>query len=467
MEYNRDIRIDNLKQIHFIGIGGIGMSGIAALMLGLGYKITGSDMASTEITQALSKAGAYVYKGHRHKLPAGTQAVVVSSAIRDENPEVVAAIKSGLPVIHRAFMLSRLAGLKKTVTVAGTHGKTTTTSMMAVAFESCGAGATAVVGGILKNAGSNLQMGGGEYFIAEADESDGSFLDFHPLVTCVTNIDADHLDHYGSLEEIKMAFIRHIYSVPFFGMAVLCSDDPGVRSILPYIKSPFLTCGINDGADWQARNIEYSENSTEYQVWFKGRLKGNVKLQIPGEHNVRNSLLVIAAAHYLGFSFDKIIEGLARFKGVKRRLDRLGSAGGAEFIDDYGHHPAEIKATLSAVRRMYPDRRIVVLFQPHRYTRTRDLFKEFGESFADADKLFIAPIYSAGENPIRGISSDLVIKSARKNGKNARIYPGILNMLKEISSGDVFITLGAGDVWKIGMELKMKREMLGAELWKN
>ena len=461
MEYDRNIKIDKLKHIHFIGIGSIGMSGIAALMLGLGYKITGSDLASTEITQALAKAGASVYKGHRHRLPAGTQAVVVSSAIKDDNPEAAAAIKAGLPIIHRAFMLSRLAGLKKTVTVAGTHGKTTTTSMMAAAFEACGTGATAVVGGILKNAGSNLQMGGGEYFIAEADESDGSFLDFHPLVTCVTNIDADHLDHYGSLEEIKMAFIRHIYSVPFFGMAAVCADDPGVQSILPYIKGPFLTCGINDGADWQARNIKYSENITEYQAWFKGKLKGNVRLQSPGEHNVRNSLLVIAAAHYLGFPFDKISEGLAKFKGVKRRLDRLGSAGGAEFIDDYGHHPAEIKATLSAVRRMFPGRRIVVLFQPHRYTRTRDLFNEFGSSFAEADKLFVAPIYSAGEAPIKGISSELIIKSAKKNGKAAKMYPGILPLLKEISAGDVFITLGAGDVWKIGMELKMKREMLG------
>lgn len=462
MEYTRNFRMEKLKQFHFIGIGGIGMSGIAALMAGLGYKITGSDMSETEITQSLAKAGIKVYKGHRKKLPKGTEAVVASSAIKEDNPEIAAAVQAGLPVIHRAYMLSRLASLKKTVTVAGTHGKTTTTSMMAAAFEACGTGATAVVGGILKNAGSNLQMGGGEYFIAEADESDGSFLDFRPLVTCVTNIDADHLDHYGNLNEIKAAFIKHIYSVPFFGIAAVCSDDPGVCGILPYISGPVLKCGIGSGADWQARNIVYSENGTEYQAWFKGRLKGTVRIQSPGEHNVRNSLLVLAATHYLGFPFEKIAAGLASFLGVKRRLDRLGSAGGAEFIDDYGHHPTEIKATLAAVRKMFPERRIVVLFQPHRYTRTRDLYDEFGKAFDNADKLFIAPVYSAGEKPIKGISSNLIIKAANRNGKQARPFEGVLPMLKEISAGDIVITLGAGDVWKIGMELKLKREMLGA-----
>lgn len=463
MQYNREIKIDNIRHFHFIGIGGIGMSGIAALMIGLGYRITGSDAAKTEITLALERIGAKITEGHRKNLPKGTQAIVVSSAIRDDNPEILAAKKAGLPIIHRAFMLSQLARLKKTITVAGTHGKTTTTSMMAAAFESCGAGATAVVGGILKNAGSNIKMGGGEYFIAEADESDGSFLDFRPLATCVTNIDADHLDHYGSLDGIKAAFIRHIFTVPFFGIAALCTDDEGVRSILPYIPGPYLSCGINKGADWQAKNVSFSENGTGYEAWFKGRKKGLVRLQCCGMHNVRNSLLVLAVGCYLGFPFEKLAEGLSNFRGVKRRLDRLGSAGGVDFMDDYGHHPTEIMATLAAAREMFKGRRLTVVFQPHRYTRTRDLYREFGMAFGNADKLFIAPIYSAGETPIKGISSDLIIKSARKNGINARPFPGVLQMIKELAPGDVLITLGAGDIWKTGMEIRFKMEMLGME----
>ena len=463
MKYCRNIRIDNLKKIHFIGIGGIGMSGIAALMVGLGYEVSGSDLTESEIMAALKKMGSKVYIGHRNILPDGTEAVVVSSAIKDDNPEIIAAEAAGIPIIHRAFMLAMLSELKKNITVAGTHGKTTASSLMAAAFEAAGADATAVIGGILKNAGSNIKMGGGEYFIAEADESDGSFLDFRPLATCVTNIDADHLDHYGSLDGIKAAFIRHIFTVPFFGISALCTDDEGVRSILPYIPGPYLSCGINKGADWQAKNVSFSENGTGYEAWFKGRKKGLVRLQCCGMHNVRNSLLVLAVGCYLGFPFEKLAEGLSNFRGVKRRLDRLGSAGGVDFMDDYGHHPTEIMATLAAAREMFKGRRLTVVFQPHRYTRTRDLYREFGMAFGNADKLFIAPIYSAGETPIKGISSDLIIKSARKNGINARPFPGVLQMIKELAPGDVLITLGAGDIWKTGMEIRFKMEMLGME----
>lgn len=464
MKYTRDFRLETLKNVHFVGIGGIGMSGIAALMIGLGYKVTGSDARESIITHELEKRGARVSIGHRKKLPAGTQALVVSSAISDDNPEIVAAEAAGLPLIHRAFMLSRLAELKKTVTVAGTHGKTSTTSMMAAAFEAAGAGATAVVGGIIRNAGSNLQMGGGEYFIAEADESDGSFLDFSPLVTCVTNIDADHLDHYGSLEKIKMAFIKHISSVPFFGAAVVCSDDEGVRSILPYAAAPVITCGTDNGADWQARNIVYTDMGISYEAWFKGRRKGSVSLHVQGLHNVRNSLLVLAAGCYLGFPFEKLAEGLTGFRGVKRRLDRIGETGGIEFIDDYGHHPTEIKATLSAVKKLFPERRLIVIFQPHRYTRTRDLFREFGASFAEADKVFVAPIYSAGEKEIKGVSPQLIIREIKKHGRPVGAFPGVLPLLRDIRRGDVVLTLGAGDIWKTGMEIKLRREMLGTEL---
>jgi len=464
MKYCRNIRIDEIKQIHFIGIGGIGMSGIAALMIGLGYKVSGSDLNESEITVALRKMGAEVFIGHRNMLPDGTDAAVVSSAIKDDNPEIIAAENNAIPIIHRSFMLALLSELKKNITIAGTHGKTTTSSLMAAAFESAGADATAVIGGILKNAGSNIRLGGGEYLIAEADESDGSFLNFHPLVTCITNIDADHLDHYGTLEEIQMAFIRHISSVPFFGMAIVCSDDAGIRTILPYVKAPVMTCGINSGADWQAKNISYADGISSYEAWFKGKLKGQVRLRQVGEHNVRNSLLVLAAGSYLGFNFNDLVKGLAQFNGVKRRLDRKGSAGGIEFIDDYGHHPTEIKATLAALRMMFPARRIVVLFQPHRYTRTRDLFREFGASFSDADKIFIAPVYSAGEAEIPGVSSNLIIQAIKDNGREAAPFPGVLQLLKDLRKGDIMLTLGAGDVWKTGMEIKLKKEMLGTDL---
>lgn len=464
MKYALNIQLENIKNVHFIGVGGIGMSGIAALMLGMGYKISGSDAKESEITLALKRLGAVIDIGHKKEILPDIDVVVISSAIKEDNPELCAAVKQNIPVIHRAFMLSKLAGLKKTVTIAGTHGKTTTTSMTAVALEAAGARATAVVGGILKSVGSNIKMGGGEYFVAEADESDGSFLDFKPLVTCVTNIDADHLDHYGDMTNLKAAFIRHIESVPFYGAAVLCVDDPNIRQIIPYLKAPLITCSINQDSNWTAKNISFGSWGTVYTAYFKGKKKGKVSLQCCGEHNVRNSLLALAAGSYLGFSFEKLVEGLAKFTGVKRRIDRLGIAGGVEFVDDYGHHPTEIKATLAAVRQLFPKKRIVVLFQPHRYSRTKNLYKEFGKSFADADKIYVAPIYAAGEKEIPGVSSDLIIKEIQKNNKNVFAFNSSLETMKDLKFDDVFLTLGAGDVWKFGEEIKIKIDSLSSKL---
>jgi len=460
MKYAGDLSLDGLKKAHFIGIGGIGMSGIARLMLGLGYRVSGSDARESEITRALSREGAEIHIGHSPRALRAPDAVVVSSAIRPDNPELKEAFRLGVPVVQRALMLSKLAELKKTITVAGTHGKTTTTSMTAAALEAAGADATAVVGGIVKGAGSNLKLGRSEYLVAEADESDGSFLYFSPLVACVTNIDSDHLDHYGDMETLKAAFRAHLAKVPFYGMAALCSDDPVIRGLLPGLKVPYLTCGLSGPADWTAKDAKFGASGASYTAYYKGRRRGRVRLRTGGAHNVRNSLLALAAGCYLGFDFGRLAEGLWNFTGVKRRMDRLGAAGGIDFVDDYGHHPTEVKATLEAARGLFPGRRLVVLFQPHRYTRTSLLYKDFGRAFGAADRVYVAPVYAASEKPIPGVNSGLILKQLLKNGVRAAEFPGPLELLKELKPGDVFLTLGAGDVWKLGEEIKLKTETL-------
>ncbi|OGR40881.1 MAG: UDP-N-acetylmuramate--L-alanine ligase [Elusimicrobia bacterium GWA2_61_42] len=461
MNYAEDFSLSDVKKARFIGIGGIGMSGIARLMLGLGYKVSGSDARESEITKALSREGAEISRGHSSASLGSPDIVVVSSAIKADNPELREAFRRGLPVVQRALMLSKLAELKKTVTVAGTHGKTTTTSMAAAALEGAGADATAVVGGIVKGAGTNLRLGRSEYLVAEADESDGSFLYFSPLVACVTNIDSDHLDHYGNMANLREAFRRHLAKLPFYGQAVLCSDDAGVREILPGLKVPHVTCGLGAGADWRAKDPVFSKAGASYTAWFRGKKRGAVRLRCGGAHNVRNSLLALAAGSYLGFEFEKLAKGLWNFSGVKRRMDRLGSAGGVDFVDDYGHHPTEVRATLDAARGLFAGRRLVVLFQPHRYSRTALLYKEFGKAFGGAARIFVAPVYAAGEKPLPGVDASLILRQLKKNGAPASAFPGPLEALKELRPGDVFLTLGAGDVWKLGEEIRLKMEMFG------
>jgi UDP-N-acetylmuramate--alanine ligase len=461
MNFSEGFPLSGVKKAHFIGIGGIGMSGIARLMLGLGYKVSGSDARASELTRALAREGASITIGHCATALGSPDVVVVSSAIREDNPELSLAFKRGLTVVQRALMLSKLAELKKTVTIAGTHGKTTTTSMTAAALQAAGADATAVVGGIVKGAGSNIRLGRSEYLVAEADESDGSFLYFSPLVTCVTNIDSDHLDHYGSMQNLRAAFRRHLEKVPFYGQAALCWDDPGVRAVLPGLKTPYVTCGLSSGADWTARAVACSGTGIFYTAFFRGKERGRVRLRVGGEHNVRNSLLALAAGCYLGFDFKKLAAGLGSFSGVKRRMDRLGAAGGVEFMDDYGHHPTEIKATLAAAAGLFPGRRLVVLFQPHRYTRTALLHREFGKAFGRAGRVYVAPVYAAGERPLPGVDSGLILRQLKKNGAAASPFPGPLAALKELKPGDVFLTLGAGDVWKTGEEIKLKLQLMG------
>ncbi len=460
MDYASDFQMDGVVKAHFIGIGGIGMSGIARLMLGLGYGVSGSDSKASEITSALSREGARVCIGHSAGAIGNADVVVVSSAIKPDNPELLAARRRGLAVVQRALMLSKLAELKKTVTVAGTHGKTTTTSMTAAALEAAGADATAVIGGIVKGAGTNLKLGRSEYLVAEADESDGSFLYFSPLVACVTNIDSDHLDHYGNMANLKSAFRRHLERLPFYGMAALCSDDPVVRELIPGLKVPHVTCGVSGGADWTARGAAFTPEGVSYTAFFRGARRGRVQLRCGGLHNVRNSLLALAAGCYLGFDFERLAEGLRNFAGVKRRMDRIGTVAGVDFVDDYGHHPTEVRATLAAARGLFPGRRLVVLFQPHRYSRTRLLYRDFGRAFGGADKVFVAPVYPAGEKPIPGVDSGLILRQLRRNGARAAAFPGVLEAMKELRSGDVFMTLGAGDVWKLGEEVKMKMELM-------
>lgn len=460
MNYSEDLDMGRVRSAHFIGIGGIGMSGIARLMLGLGYRVSGSDAKGSEITLALAREGAKISEKHSAAALGSPDVVVVSSAIRPDNPELAAAFRRGLPVVRRALMLSKLAGLKKTVTIAGTHGKTTTTTMTAAALEAAGADATAVVGGIIKGAGSNIKLGGGHYLVAEADESDGSFLYFSPLVACVTNIDSDHLDHYGSMANLKEAFRSHLAKLPFYGQAALCSDDPVVRELLPSLRVPFVTCGLERGADWTAKDVAFGAAGSSYKAYFRGRPKGRVRLRCGGVHNVRNSLLALAAGSYLGFDFDRLAAGLWNFAGVKRRMDRFGAAGGVDFVDDYGHHPTEVRATLEAARGLFPGRRLVVLFQPHRYTRTSLLYKEFGGAFGRAGRVYVAPVYAAGEKPIPGVDSGLILKQLLKNGAPASPFRGVLETVKELRPGDVFMTLGAGDVWKLGEEIKLKMETL-------
>ena len=460
MKYAADLSLDNVGKAHFIGIGGIGMSGIARLMLGLGYRVAGSDARDSEITRALAREGAEIHIGHSPRALRSPDAVVVSSAIKADNPELREAFRLGVPVVQRALMLSKLAELKKTVTVAGTHGKTTTTAMTAAALEAAGADATAVVGGIVKGAGSNLKLGRSEYLVAEADESDGSFLYFSPLVTCVTNIDSDHLDHYGTMDNLKAAFRAHLAKVPFYGMAALCSDDPVIRELLPGLRTPHLTCGLAGKPDWLARDAKFGTAGASYTAYYKGKRQGRVRLRVGGAHNVRNSLLALAAGRYLGFDFGRLAEGLWNFSGVKRRMDRLGSADGVDFVDDYGHHPTEVRATLEAARGLFPGRRLVVLFQPHRYSRTALLYREFGRAFGDADRVWVAPVYAASEKPLPGVNSGLILKQLLKNGARAAEFPGALELMKELKPGDVFLTLGAGDVWKLGEEIKLKMETL-------
>ncbi len=446
-----------VSRIHFVGIGGVGMSGIAEVLNNLGYKVSGSDAKSSEITRRLRAGGVKVFEGHAAAHIDGAQVVVVSSAVSEANPEIKAARARGVPVVLRAQMLAELGRMKKTVTIAGSHGKTTTTSLASMALRAAGAEPTMIIGGRLKNIQSNAKLGVGDYLVAEADESDGSFLFLTPLVAIVTNVDDDHMDHYKTMDALKEAFASHLERLPFYGAAVLCADDANLMSLRPRLTRRVITFGFAAGADWRARNARLTKDGSVCEVHRLGRKVLTLKLRVAGRHNVSNALGALAAGSFLGFDLKRLARGLAEFRGVGRRMDRLGSAGGVEFVDDYGHHPTEIRTTLAAVAGLWKAGRVIVVFQPHRYSRTKRLAREFGPALKAADYTYVMDVYPAGEKPMRGVGSKLILDSMKKAGASGAAFPGALEVAKQLKPGDVVLTLGAGDVWKVGEDLLRRR----------
>jgi UDP-N-acetylmuramate--alanine ligase len=445
------------RHVHMVGIGGTGMCGIAEVLINLGYPVSGSDIASNVATRRLKRLGAKVRMGHKAAFVHGADVVVTSSAVGEDNPEVIEARRMRIPVIPRAEMLAELMRLKYGIAVGGAHGKTTTTAMIAEVLTHAGLDPTVVIGGRVGKLSSGAKLGFGELMVAEADESDGSFLKIKPTIAVVTNIDREHLDHYRDLAEIQDTFAEFLSRVPFYGAAVVCLDDPNVRDILPRVDRKTITYGLSSDADVAATDVRVEGFQSTYIARADGKKLGKVTLEQPGRHSVYNSLAAVAVGLELDVSFKKIAEGLARFRGVDRRLHRRGQAFGATVIDDYGHHPTEIAATLAAVREGFGSRTVVV-FQPHRYSRTRALLEEFGGAFFLADRVIITDIYAAGEKRLNGVSGSTVADALVRHGHPAVTYQpdmaAILALLPELlQPGDILVTLGAGDVWKLGDEL--------------
>jgi UDP-N-acetylmuramate--alanine ligase len=441
--------------IHFVGIGGIGMSGIAELLLNLGYKVSGSDVKLSDITKRLHRLGGTIFQDHAAEQIAGADVVVVSSAIDENNPEVKAALKASVPVIPRAEMLAELMRLKYSIAIAGAHGKTSTTSLVASVLAAGGLDPTVVIGGKLKSIGVNAFLGQGDYIVAEADESDGSFLRYAPAIAVVTNIDREHLDFYKDMEEIKESFLTFLDRIPFYGLAVLCLDNEAVQDLIPRMRKRFVTYGINPQADLQARDVVCHGLQSTFNVVFQGTPLGEVRLNLPGEHNVYNALASIAVGLELAIGFEPIKGALESAQGVQRRLEIKGSANGVTVVDDYGHHPTEIKTTLAALELGWPQGRKWVVFQPHRYTRTKALFEDFVRSFYQSDSLLVLPIYAASEKPIAGVDSRELCASIAAHGhKDVRFVadvPAAVEVLAaELKSGDILLTLGAGNVYQVG-----------------
>jgi UDP-N-acetylmuramate--alanine ligase len=446
------------QQIHFVGIGGSGMSGIAEILLNLGYRVTGSDQKRNDAVERLAELGAKVFIGHQAANVEGAHVVVYSSAVSRDNVEVQAARQHQIPTIPRAEMLAELMRLKYGIAVAGTHGKTTTTSMVGAVLAEGRYDPTIVVGGRVTSLGSNARLGQGEYLVAEADESDGSFLKLAPTIAVVTTIDAEHLDHYGSLDAIRDAFVAFVNRVPFYGSAVLCLDEPNIQRLIPRIEKRIVTYGLESGADLVARRLSLSGMTSRFEVFQRGSLLGEIVLQIPGRHNVLNALAAVGVGLDLEIPFPVIQRALAAFTGVQRRFQILGRARGVTVVDDYGHHPAEIRATLAAAKAGF-DCRVVTVFQPHRYSRTLHLRTEFLTAFNLADVLIVMDIYAAGEAVIPGVTAEGLADGIRSHGHRDVTYLGsdrtrIVEHLTEIArAGDLVITLGAGDVSQLGPEL--------------
>jgi len=448
--------------IHFVGIGGIGMSGIAELLLNLGHQVSGSDIQETEITRRLETLGATISYSHQPQQVAGADAVVVSSAIDSDNPEVAAAnMDYHIPVIRRAEMLAELMRLKYAVLVAGAHGKTTTTSMVGTVMAEGGLDPTVIIGGRLNAWGTNAKLGQGDFVVAEADESDGTFLLYSPTISLVTNIDTEHLDFYKDLDEIKETFLEFINQVPFYGLNILCLEDENIQGLLPRIKKRVVTYGFSAQADFQARDLAIDGLNVSYRAFHRGQELGKVTLPIPGRHNALNSLAAVAVGHELEIPFSAICRGLQEMTGVQRRFQIKGEVNGVTVVDDYGHHPTEIKAVLKTMASSFPERRRFVLFQPHRYTRTQDLFEDFTTAFYQSDVLIVTEIYAASEPVIPGVHAEKLTTAIQKHGHgNVRYIPDHLalvpSLVEEVREGDVVLTLGAGNIWQTGEALLEK-----------
>ncbi len=443
--------------IHFVGVAGVGMSGIAEVLLNLGYVVSGSDLKENLTTQRLRSLGGRIYKGHRREHVDGADVVVISSAIEKDNPEVLEARARNIPVIPRAEMLAELMRMKYGIAVAGSHGKTTTTSLIATILAEGGLDPTIVIGGRLNSLGTNARLGRGDFLVAEADESDGSFLLLSPTIAVVTNIDAEHLDHYRDMDHLKDAFLEFINKIPFYGLAVLCIDHPVVHSLIPKVKKRHVTYGLSRQADFRAFDISASGWETRFRVAHQEAEQGTIRLHMPGTHNVYNALAAIAVAWELDIAFDCAARALEQFQGIQRRFQVKGSAQGILVVDDYGHHPAEIRSTLEAARKVW-DRRIVVVFQPHRYSRTQLCFEAFLGAFNEADVLIVTPIYPAGEKALPGVTAQRLAEALREHGHKEVVYidsiEGVVPYLRShISQGDMVLTLGAGDVYRVGEAL--------------
>jgi len=449
-----------IKHIHFVGIGGIGMSGIAEVLLNLGYRVSGSDMKESDTTERLRKLGGEIFIGHRSENITEPHVVVISSAVKNDNVEVIAAREKQVPVIPRAEMLAELMRLKYGIAIAGAHGKTTTTSMVATVLAAGGIDPTVVIGGKLNSIGTNAKLGQGEFLVAEADESDGSFLKLSPTIAVVTTIDEEHLDYYKDIHEIKAAFLAFINKVPFYGVAVLCLDQPHIQELLPLVQKRYQTYGMSSQADYQARDVSLKPLGSRFKVLHHGQDLGWFELSVPGVHNINNSIAAIAVARELEVDLETIRKALKEFSGVQRRFTIKGEVDGIIVVDDYGHHPTEVRATLAAAAAGM-ERRVVVVFQPHRYTRTQHLLKDFFTAFNEADKLVIMDIYAAGEKPIPGVSGEALAEGVKKYGHKDVVYIPerekiVEHMAAVLKKGDLMITLGAGDVWKLGEQVLEK-----------
>ena len=453
-------RMRRIHTIHFVGIGGTGMSGIAEVLLNLGYAVQGSDLKQNPVTRRLAARGARIFTGHAAENVTGADVVVVSSAVATDNPEVAAAQAARVPVVQRAEMLGELMRFRQSIAVAGTHGKTTTTSLVASILAEGGVDPTFVIGGLLKSAGSNARLGTGKFLVAEADESDASFTHLQPLIAIVTNIDNDHLGtHDGDFERLKQSFVEFLHNLPFYGLAVLCLDDAQLASVLPRVARPVMTYGLSEQADVRAVNVQRNGLQTQFEVVRSGSAqrpgKLAVTLNLPGAHNVLNTLAAIAVATEVGIEDAAIVRALAQFQGIDRRLQHVADVsipgGTVTIVDDYGHHPTEIAATLEALRQGYAGRRLVLCFQPHRYTRTRDLIDDFGAVLSQADVLLVTEVYAAGEAPIAGADGRAICRVVRSRGHVEPVFVEQVEQLGEVlkdilQPGDLVVTMGAGHI---------------------